>query len=65
MLRSVLVACALTCIASTVAQSQTPEIRYVLSVPQPQTHLFHVELEIQGVDEPEVDFSMPVWSGKR
>jgi predicted metalloprotease with PDZ domain len=37
-------------------------IRYTLSMPEPQTHLFHVKIEVDDVPGPEIDFVMPVWT---
>ncbi len=62
MLRNVLVVCTIACLASGAAAYETPKIEYTLSIPQPQTHLFQIEVEIQGLDDSEIDLSMPVWS---
>ncbi len=62
MLLKVLVICVMVCAASGSASSETPKIEYTLSIPQPQTHLFQIEVDIQGLDEPEIDLSLPVWS---
>ena len=37
-------------------------IRYTLSMPEPQTHLFHVKIEVEDFPGPDVDFIMPVWT---
>ena len=63
MLRKVLVICAMACAASGSAESETPKIEYTLSIPQPQTHLFQIEVDIQGLDEPGSTF--PCRSGPR
>ena len=42
--------------------SQTPNIQYHVSMPQPQTHLFHVTLEIDNWQEDELNIKMPVWT---
>lgn len=39
-----------------------PEIEYVIAIPLPHTHLFHVEIKISEITEPKIDLSMPVWS---
>jgi len=31
-------------------------------MPEPQTHLFHVKIEVDDVPGPEIDFVMPVWT---
>lgn len=47
----------------------TPEITYRLSMPQPQTHYFEVEMHLKGIAEATnaqkngyVDLKMPVWT---
>jgi predicted metalloprotease with PDZ domain len=37
-------------------------VHYVLSMPDPQTHLFHVRMEVRGAPGEFVDFVMPVWT---
>jgi predicted metalloprotease with PDZ domain len=37
-------------------------IRYQLSFPDPHTHLYHVALELDGLDGPSVDLCLPVWT---
>jgi predicted metalloprotease with PDZ domain len=39
-----------------------PTIHYTLSMPHPQTHLFHVEMAVQGFDQARYDFVMPSWT---
>ncbi|MFQ5705503.1 MAG: M61 family metallopeptidase [Gemmatimonadales bacterium] len=39
-----------------------PTVDYVVSVSQPETHMFHVRMEITGVNDAAVDVSMPVWT---
>jgi len=39
-----------------------PTIHYTVSMPQPQTHLFHVEVAVQGFDQTSHDFVMPSWT---
>lgn len=39
-----------------------PTIRYTVSMPQPQTHLFHVEVVVLGFDQNSYDFIMPSWT---
>lgn len=45
------------------ANASDNPVHYTVSIPQPQTHLFHVEMGITGVEGPQVDLSMPVWWG--
>ncbi len=42
--------------------TESPKISYTVSIPEPQTHLFHIELGIQGWSAPQIEVSMPVWS---
>ena len=37
-------------------------IRYTVSMPQPETHLFHVEVAVSGLAQPVHDFVMPSWT---
>ena len=37
-------------------------IHYSVSMPHPETHLFHVEMEVTGFDQPSYDFVMPSWT---
>lgn len=37
-------------------------IRYTVSMPQPETHLFHVEVTISGLPQSVYDFVMPSWT---
>lgn len=39
-----------------------PTLHYTVSMPQPQTHLFHVEAAVQGFDQASYDFIMPSWT---
>ncbi len=39
-----------------------PTLHYTVSMPQPQTHLFHVEVAVQGFDQASYDFIMPSWT---
>jgi len=43
-------------------QSSTPFLRYTVAMPQPQTHLFEVTLEISDWQLPGLDLKMPVWT---
>lgn len=38
-----------------------PDIRYVLRIPEPHTHLLHVEMRVDGVDGP-LELAMPSWT---
>lgn len=42
--------------------AMTPTASYVVTVAQPQTHVFAVEMEISGTGSRELDVSMPVWT---
>ncbi|MCB0232108.1 MAG: peptidase M61, partial [Anaerolineae bacterium] len=37
-------------------------IRYTVSMPQPETHLFHIEVAVAGLTQPVHDFVMPSWT---
>lgn len=37
-------------------------LRYSVAMPQPETHLFEVSLEIQGYSHPVLDLKFPVWT---
>jgi predicted metalloprotease with PDZ domain len=39
-----------------------PTIHYTVSMPHPQTHLFHVEVAVQGFGQASYDFIMPSWT---
>lgn len=40
-----------------------PEISYTISMPEPHTHLFQVEMRVSGANLPaQVDLVMPVWT---
>ena len=39
-----------------------PEFRYTLSMPEPHTHYFEVELQIKGLKQPHIDLTLPVWA---
>jgi predicted metalloprotease with PDZ domain len=44
-------------------EPQNPRIHYQLGMSQPQTHLFEVEITLEGIgkEEKSLDFIMPVW----
>jgi predicted metalloprotease with PDZ domain len=44
-----------------VTDSAPPAIRYVLRMPEPHTHLLHVEMEVEGVTGP-VELVIPSWT---
>ncbi|HUX06862.1 MAG TPA: PDZ domain-containing protein [Acidobacteriota bacterium] len=44
------------------AEIETQAIHYEVSIPQPQTHMFEVRIEVGGLGLGEVDLSMPVWT---
>lgn len=37
-------------------------IHYSVCMPQPETHLFHIEMEVTGFEQPAYDFVMPSWT---
>jgi len=37
-------------------------ITYVVSMEEPQTHYFHVEMRIEGIEEAQVDIKMATWT---
>jgi predicted metalloprotease with PDZ domain len=37
-------------------------IHYIVSMPRPETHLFHVEMQVKDVDQPVCDLVMPSWT---
>lgn len=39
-----------------------PTLHYQVAMPQPESHLFDVTLQIQGWQEPVLDLKMPVWT---
>lgn len=61
----VLLAALLLCAA--LAAAKPVEIRYELSMPEPWTHLFHVELSLDGVPRGDaaVEFRLPSWRSGR
>ncbi len=48
--------------ASTNPQSNLPTIHYHVAMPQPQTHLFEVTLEVENCPSPFLDLKFPVWT---
>ncbi|WP_299708355.1 PDZ domain-containing protein [uncultured Pontibacter sp.] len=38
------------------------DLRYNLSMPEPHTHYFEVEVELTGARKPYIDYKMPVWA---
>lgn len=44
------------------ASSSAQKIAYTISMPKPQTHYFHVEMELTGFKEKELIVKMPVWA---
>lgn len=43
------------------AQSVNPVLRYTVSIPNPDSHYFHVELNCSGWKDDTIDFKMPNW----
>jgi predicted metalloprotease with PDZ domain len=48
-----------TLMISAMAQST---VSYKLSMPEPHTHYFEVEMTIDQIDQKEIDVKMPVWT---
>jgi len=48
-------------VAAAVQQAR-PAVSYTVTVSQPHTHVFEVQMKIAGVEQPELDVSMPVWT---
>lgn len=48
-------------------QAQNPSVRYQLGMSRPHTHLFEVEITLDGLAKSEktIDFIMPVWRSGR
>lgn len=44
------------------AQENLPTIHYLVAMPQPETHLFEVTLQLVNYPSPILDLKMPVWS---
>jgi predicted metalloprotease with PDZ domain len=51
-----------TVIAPTTAQDYLPQLVYKIAMPQPQTHLFEIELTVCNWDRDLLDLKMPVWT---
>jgi predicted metalloprotease with PDZ domain len=43
-------------------QEQLPTIHYQVAMPQPETHLFEVTLEVTNYSSPILDLKLPVWT---
>jgi predicted metalloprotease with PDZ domain len=43
-------------------QNHLPKLAYQISMPQPQTHLFEVQLTVSNWTEETLDLKMPVWT---
>ncbi|MBI3858061.1 MAG: M61 family peptidase, partial [Planctomycetes bacterium] len=37
-------------------------VRYTVTMPDPNSHLFHVKIEVRGAPEGATDFVMPAWT---
>ncbi|NEN95703.1 MAG: peptidase M61, partial [Moorea sp. SIO3I7] len=44
------------------AATSTLAIHYHVAMPQPQSHLFEVTLQVEGWEAPLLDLKMPVWT---
>ncbi len=51
-----------TLIASTSDRDHLPQLAYKIAMPQPQTHLFEIELTVHNWDGDFLDLKMPVWT---
>jgi predicted metalloprotease with PDZ domain len=51
-----------TVITPTTAQDCLPKLVYKIAMPQPQTHLFEIELTVCNWDRDLLDLKMPVWT---
>jgi predicted metalloprotease with PDZ domain len=51
-----------TLIASTPAHDRLPQLAYKVAMPQPQTHLFEIELTVRNWNKESLDLKMPVWT---
>jgi predicted metalloprotease with PDZ domain len=38
------------------------QVRYTVSMPDPNSHLFHVKMEVRGAPGPSTDFVLPAWT---
>lgn len=39
-----------------------PSVHYTVFMPHPETHLFHVEMRLSGIEQPFCDLIMPSWT---
>ncbi|PVY40206.1 M61 family metallopeptidase [Pontibacter virosus] len=46
----------------TVLPALAADLRYTLSMPEPHTHYFEVEVELSGARQNYIDYKMPVWA---
>jgi len=42
--------------------SYAQNVRYKLSMPKPQNHYYHVEMELSNFSSKEINVKMPIWS---
>lgn len=45
-----------------IAQAQSPSLRYHLSMPEPHTHYYQVKIAFENHDQDSINFKMPVWA---
>ena len=48
-------------ITTQMISSQNVKILYTVSMPEPEKHIFHVEIEYSGINDDYIDLILPVW----
>jgi len=48
--------------SSTDSSCSAPQIEYLVQMPQPWTHHFHVTMTVAGLESEEIHLAMPVWT---
>src|SRR5580704_5060060 len=51
----------LCCLVGTVQAQNTPEMEYTVTIKNPVSHLYDVELAVRGLRETNLSLSMPAW----
>jgi predicted metalloprotease with PDZ domain len=57
-----LVGCLLIQLLFLTAAGAAPQIEYIVSMNEPHTHYFEVQINVSGYKKPYIDFSLPVWT---